>query len=75
MVVSTNVDHQVDDLQGNFIGSFLLAWLRESIIKFHSSLKSQGNISYVVVVIFAVIFLMQVFIYFEPYYYISAIYF
>ncbi|KAF3445586.1 hypothetical protein FNV43_RR10762 [Rhamnella rubrinervis] len=61
MSVSTNVNQQADDyLQGQFIGAFSLAsWLRESMIKFRSSLKSQGNLSHIIVVIFAVIFLMQ----------------
>ncbi|XP_060673481.1 protein VASCULAR ASSOCIATED DEATH 1, chloroplastic isoform X2 [Ziziphus jujuba] len=60
MSVSTDVNQQFGDLQGNSIGAFSFAsWFRESMKRFHSSLKNQGNLSLIIIVIFAVIFLMQ----------------
>lgn len=50
---------------GNFVDATSLAsWLREFIVKL-GSLKSQNHISLLAVIIFAVIFLMQVFTFFN----------
>ncbi|KAF5446122.1 hypothetical protein F2P56_031775 [Juglans regia] len=52
--------HQVGNLlQGNFVdATSLTSWLREFIVKL-GSLKSQNHISVLAIIIFAVIFLMQ----------------
>lgn len=57
----TVANQQVGNLlQGNFVDATSLAsWLREFILKL-GSLKSQNHISVLAVIIFAVVFLMQV---------------
>lgn len=56
-----DANQQVGNLfQGNFVGATSLgSWLREFIKKL-GSLKSQNQISVLAVIVFAVIFLMQV---------------
>lgn len=56
----TDADQQVSNiLQGNFIDATSLAsWLKEFVMKL-GSLKSQNNFPIVAVIVFAVIFLMQ----------------
>lgn len=50
-------------LQGNLIdASPLTSWLRESVMKFQSSLRNQSShLPLILVIVFAVIFIMQVF--------------
>ena len=59
---STGVNHQVSNLFQGKLGdaSFFVSWFREFMMRLYSSMKSQGNLSLVVAIIFLVILLMQV---------------
>lgn len=63
MSESMGTSQQVGNLfQGNLIdASPLTSWLRESMMKFQASLRSQSHLPLILVIIFAVIFIMQVF--------------
>lgn len=59
---SVGVNHQVSNLFQGKLGDVtsFVSWFREFMSRLYSSMKSQGNLSLVVVIIFFVILLMQV---------------